>query len=131
MSPVAAFNSAHGAAAIRHRSTSDCKPRCADPVDLVHLSKQSLGDRALETEILMLFLSQSVLYLDRMTNASTKSERRLAAHTIIGSAKGIGAWTVAECAAKHSDGFDGGADLKELWTAVSDANIYIESLLAD
>ncbi|MGI9355064.1 MAG: Hpt domain-containing protein [Rhizobiaceae bacterium] len=130
MSPVAAFNSAHGAAAIRHRA-SECKPVCAKPVDLVHLSKQSLGDRALETEILRLFLSQSVLYLDRMSNASTKSERRLAAHTIIGSAKGIGAWKVAQCAAPHAEGCDGKVKLGELRNAVVEANEYIEMLLVD
>ncbi len=130
MSPAAAFNSAHGAIAIRHRP-NDCKPECADPIDLVHLSKQSLGNRALESEILQLFLSQSVLYLDRVANASTRSERRLAAHTIIGSARSIGAWRVAQEASKHSDGSDGQAELVGLQNAVADANAYIEMLLQD
>jgi len=130
MSPAAAFNSAHGAAAIRHRS-SECKPVCTNPVDLVHLSKQSLGDRTLETEILKLFLSQSVLYLDRMSNASTKSERRLAAHTIIGSAKGIGAWRVAHSATPHAEGHNAKAEFGELQNAVAEANAYIQMLLDD
>jgi len=131
MSPVAAFNSAHGATTIRHRSTANCKPVCSDPVDLVHLSRQSLGDRSLETEILKLFKSQSVLYLDRMQNASTKSERRLAAHTIIGSSKGIGAWKVAKCAEPHATGFDAAADLDALKDAVTEANSYIAVLIED
>ena len=130
MSPVATFKSAHGAAAIRHRS-SESKHVCTNPVDLVHLSKQSLGDRTLETEILRLFLSQSVLYLDRMSNASTKSERRLAAHTIIGSAKGIGAWRVAESATPHAEGCNGKAELGELQNAITEANAYIQMLLND
>ncbi len=113
------------------QSASGCKPICSDPIDLVHLSKQSLGDRALEAEILQLFLSQSVLYLDRMANASTKSERRLAGHTIIGSARSIGAWRVANEAAAHADGCDGQADLADLSEAVAEVNAYIEMLLED
>ncbi|MDD9909786.1 MAG: Hpt domain-containing protein [Ahrensia sp.] len=131
MPPAAAFASAHSSVGVRHCSRKPEERRCAHPVDLVHLSKQSLGDRALETEILRLFLSQSMLYLDRLERSGSVSERKLAAHTIVGSARGIGAWHVADCAAKHSDGKDPQADLSELKEAIAQSNSYIERLLAE
>lgn len=109
-------------------------PKCAsadNPVDLVHLSRQSLGDRSLENEILRLFHSQSTLYLDRLANAKTADERRFAAHTVVGSARGIGAWKVAETAKLVEQASSKKCDISDLRAAVEDANSYIESLLND
>ena len=39
------------------------------PVDLKHLSRYTLGERALEREILELFCSQSAIYLERLREA--------------------------------------------------------------
>jgi len=36
------------------------------PVDLVHLSRYTLGERALEREVLELFCIQSLVYLERL-----------------------------------------------------------------
>jgi hypothetical protein len=36
------------------------------PVDLVHRSRYTLGDRALEREVLELFCAQSALYVERL-----------------------------------------------------------------
>lgn len=99
------------------------------PVDLVHLSRQSLGDRALEQEILALFKSQSLLYLSRLSNATTSDERKLAAHTILGSARGIGAWRVAEEARSIEAACAHLSDLSALTEALDEANGYIEDLL--
>lgn len=109
-------------------------PKCAsadNPVDLVHLSRQSLGDRSLENEILRLFHSQSTLYLDRLANATTADERRFAAHTVVGSARGIGAWKVAEQAKAVEMASSRKCDISGLRIAIEDANSYIESLLND
>ena len=40
-------------------------------MDLVHLSRITFGDRALEREVLGLFLRQSVIQLDRLKTART------------------------------------------------------------
>ena len=99
------------------------------PVDLVHLARQSLGDRSLELEILGLFASQSELYMSRLANAKTAEERKMAAHTILGSARGIGAWDVAkEAQAIELDG-KVKSDLAGLRRAVDAANNYIQSIL--
>lgn len=106
------------------------------PVDLVHLSRYTLGNRSLEQEVLGLFLTQSTLYLSRLKDAADDKTWRDAAHTIKGSARGIGAWHVvasAEAAEKLQ-----GARLKAgrarsvavLEDDIREANSYIRSLLA-
>ena len=57
------------------------------PVDLVHLSRYTLGNRSLEREVLSLFLTQSAIYLQRLRDAGTDKDWADAAHTIKGSAK--------------------------------------------
>ncbi len=132
---TAAFATAHGGCAIPSTAprTISSIPECAsaaNPVDLVHLSRQSLGDRALEMEILELFRNQSNLYLDRLENGKSASVRKLAAHTILGSARGIGAWRVAREAEKVEMNCEGNADLGELGAAIAEANAYIAELMA-
>jgi len=67
-------------------------------IDLVHLARQTLGDVNLEREVLSLFVVQSQVYLLRLQAADTPAEWKRAAHTIKGSARGIGAWPLAEAA---------------------------------
>lgn len=77
----------------------DIDPASRRPVDLVHLAKYTLGDRSAEREILELFARQSDLCLKRLRSAETNKAWEDAAHTILGSARGVGAWRVAKCAA--------------------------------
>jgi HPt (histidine-containing phosphotransfer) domain-containing protein len=67
------------------------------PIDLVHLARTTLGDRSLEREVLQLFDRQSTLLLARMRAAAPGTLVALA-HTLKGSARGIGAWRVARAA---------------------------------
>lgn len=99
------------------------------PVDLVHLARQSLGDRSLETEILRLFRSQSNLYMDRLAHAKTADERKMASHTILGSARGIGAWSVADEAEKIELHAESASDLGALRRVLDEANDYIGTIL--
>ena len=68
----------------------------APAVDLVHLNRFTLGHQTLEREVLAIFVSQMGDYLDRLKGASDAKAWREAAHTIKGSAWGIGAWTLGE-----------------------------------
>ena len=70
----------------------------AKPIDLVHLSTQTMGDRALEAEVLGMFLDHSGAYVAKLRNASQPADRKLAAHTLKGAARAIGAWELAELA---------------------------------
>jgi HPt (histidine-containing phosphotransfer) domain-containing protein len=66
-------------------------------IDIDHLGRMTLGDRRLECEILELFVRQTALMLDRIAGAEPPSAAA-AAHTLKGSARGIGAWRVARAA---------------------------------
>ncbi len=67
------------------------------PIDRTHLFKMTLGDQSLEAEVLRLFERQSAMLLGRMS-VSEPAKLRALAHTLNGSARGIGAWRVAHAA---------------------------------
>lgn len=71
-----------------------CAPSFERPIDLVHLARQTLGDRALEREILDLFITQVKAVLGRLEAAAEEARPDLA-HTLKGSARAVGAWKVA------------------------------------
>ncbi|RCS25272.1 histidine kinase [Phyllobacterium salinisoli] len=76
-----------------------CTPSRSRPIDLVHLARQTLGDRALEAEVLALFSRQAGGVASRIGQVTGK-ERGLLAHSLKGSARSIGAFRVAELAEK-------------------------------
>ena len=83
-------------------------------IDEDHLGRMTLGDRRLEREVLELFLRQTTIMLDRIVGAEPPLAAA-AAHTLKGSARGIGAWRVARAAEllENAAGGDGGED--ESW----------------
>ncbi|MEM1040487.1 MAG: Hpt domain-containing protein [Pseudomonadota bacterium] len=131
---------ASGAVARPRASTPDHTPgRTLDysgqkkPVDLVHLAKQSHGDRALEEEVLSLFLGQSDLYVERLSKASAADDRRMAAHALRGSALAIGAWEVARLSKAielSSADPTNPVEMAGLSECVESTKSYIRSLLA-
>ena len=103
------------------------------PIDLVHLARMTLGDRSLEREVLRLFDRQSTLLIARMRSAAPAGLATLA-HTLKGSARGIGAWRVARAAEAlelaGSVGPDAVADaLDQLAAASEEARAVIAELL--
>ncbi|HXW42245.1 MAG TPA: Hpt domain-containing protein [Xanthobacteraceae bacterium] len=80
--------------AARSLMTTDDQPTV---IDADHLGRMTLGDRRLEREILELFVRQTALMLERIAGAQPPSAAA-AAHTLKGSARGIGAWRVARAA---------------------------------
>ncbi len=70
-------------------------PSFERPIDLVHLARQTLGDRDLEREVLGLFVAQARSVLDMLGAARDQRQRGDLAHTLKGSARSIGAWRVA------------------------------------
>jgi HPt (histidine-containing phosphotransfer) domain-containing protein len=106
-------------------------------VDLVHLARYTLGNRSLEREVLVLFHAQCEINLRRLKEAMDDKAWADAAHTIKGSARGIGAWPIAK-SAETAEALKGAARkngcsdaLKELETLTSEAKGYIESLLVE
>lgn len=68
------------------------------PIDSEHLARMTLGDRALEREVLGLFVRQIEVLRPRI-GVSEPEIAGASAHTLKGSATGIGAWGVARAAA--------------------------------
>jgi HPt (histidine-containing phosphotransfer) domain-containing protein len=100
------------------------------PIDLVHLARMTLGERSLEREVLQLFDRQSTLLLARMRSAAPAGILTLA-HTLKGSARGIGAWRVARAAEalEVADAANAGAALDALDSATTEARALIAELL--
>lgn len=82
----------------RPKGTSHERKALSRPVDLVHLSHSTLGERVLEREVLELFCTQSTMYLERLREAPSDQQWKDSAHSLKGSAQGIGAWHAAAAA---------------------------------
>ncbi len=66
-------------------------------IDEDHLGRMTLGDRSLEREVLEIFARQTTLSLSRLAGAEP-ARAAAVAHTLKGSARGVGAWRVARAA---------------------------------
>jgi HPt (histidine-containing phosphotransfer) domain-containing protein len=86
-------------------------------IDEDHLKTMTLGDRSLEREVLEIFARQTTLILSRLVGADPARAAALA-HTLKGSARGIGAWRVAR-ATEHLEQAAGGRDREALGEACS------------
>src|SRR5215472_1577575 len=92
-------------------------------IDLQQLQRMTLGDAALEREVLAMFVSQSARLMG--TLKTLPAEAGALAHTLKGSARAIGATRVAECASVLELAIRQGEDprfgLRELNEAVVEA----------
>lgn len=68
------------------------------PIDRAYLGRFTLGDKALEREVLQLFLTHTPRYIADLRCAVTAKAWHDAAHTLKGAARGIGAWRLGRCA---------------------------------
>ena len=123
------------------RSLGDAREQLAgDPIDRTYLARFTLGNAALEAEVLQLFADQVPLYLRALRDARTRKAWREAAHTIKGSASAVGAWRLARFA-EMAERVDVEADLAlseghrdeavaAVATAAEEASRFITRLLA-
>jgi HPt (histidine-containing phosphotransfer) domain-containing protein len=68
------------------------------PIDMDHLTRQTLGDPGLELEVLRLFDEMSHVYYERLESSTTVDDLLRNLHTLKGAAAGIGAFGIAELA---------------------------------
>ena len=78
------------------------------PIDFEHLKRMTLGDAALEQEVLAMFSAQSAKLVD--TLAAMPADAGALAHTLKGSARAIGAFAVADAAARLEAAMARGSD---------------------
>jgi HPt (histidine-containing phosphotransfer) domain-containing protein len=101
----------------------------SEPIDRVHLGRYSLGSLSLEREILGLFLAQLPLSIEQLRFAVTDREWQIAAHTIKGSARAVGAWQVARLAleAEQTSGVADEEEREKFLAALDEACETIEA----
>jgi HPt (histidine-containing phosphotransfer) domain-containing protein len=88
-------------------------------IDEDHLGRMTLGDRKLEREVLEIFVRQTVIMLERIVGGEP-ALAAASAHTLTGSARGIGAWRVARAAEWLERAAGGHSDPAELEQAVDE-----------
>jgi HPt (histidine-containing phosphotransfer) domain-containing protein len=107
-------------------------------IDRGHLARMTFGDRSLEQEVLQLFARQSELLIGRMRTVDGSGGATIGAlaHTLKGSAAGIGATSVARAAAEAEQAAtlgsnDLSASIDRLALAVDEARALIVELLRE
>ncbi len=107
-------------------------------IDLVHLSRQTLGDVTLEIELLRLFDEQARGYDARLRAPAEPGRETLArldlAHTMKGSSRAIGAFALGDAAehyetALRSGAADAGPALRRVLEALDRARTEVSRLL--
>ncbi|HEY9013204.1 MAG TPA: Hpt domain-containing protein [Devosia sp.] len=106
------------------------------PIDMVHLSKQTLGDHGLECEILRLFDQMARVYFGRLETSTTEADLLRHLHTIKGAASGVGAWNLAELAKSaeqeiRETGKVNPERIDDLDIAVQEVSAFIDDILAN
>ena len=101
------------------------------PIDIEHLKRMTLGDAGLEREVLAIFSAQAARLAGAL--ASLPADAGALAHTLKGSARAIGAFGVAEAAARLETQIKNGGDqsqaLAELDDAVAQACSAVDAML--
>jgi HPt (histidine-containing phosphotransfer) domain-containing protein len=100
-----------------HPKRMSQRPAVEPAIDAAHLKRMTLGERSLEIEVLRLFERQANVLLARMNDAPPEAIM-VFAHTLKGSARGIGAWAVA-AAAEAVESATGGAGPESLADALA------------
>ncbi len=67
-------------------------------IDHDHLRRYTMGDQQLEREVLDLFAGELPKTLASLRTARTDLDWKIAAHTLKGSARAVGAWRIAAAA---------------------------------
>jgi HPt (histidine-containing phosphotransfer) domain-containing protein len=101
------------------------------PVDLARLRRFTLGNVELEREIIGLFATQAPVMMDALAQARTEQAWREATHTLKGSSGSIGAWLVAEAAARAEGAVDNTAKWAAARREIAEAMHTSLSYLAD
>ncbi len=117
------------ALALKEMPSPQLSPRDVQ-IDLDHLARMTLGDRSLEREVLALFSRQAEILLQRM-DVENPALTAASAHTIKGSALGIGAWRVARAAeaVEHAGTVQLAAAIATLGVAIGEAKSAVAGLL--
>jgi HPt (histidine-containing phosphotransfer) domain-containing protein len=102
-------------------------------LDLVHLSRQTFGDHALETELLSLFDRQAEQFSARLSeyDARAGGARADLAHTLKGSARAVGAFALGDAAEAYEAALRVGKDDRALREALIAAIATVRAAISE
>lgn len=107
-----------------------------EPIDFAHLRRFTQGDKALENEVLDLFAAQVPETINALKSAKTDKDWQMAAHTLKGSGRAVGAWRLADLALQ-AEGVAGIADraaagkmIARIEASANEVQRFIKSLTA-
>lgn len=100
-------------------------------LDLDHLSAQAAGDKMLMQQVLGLFLDHAETVLEALASAADAKSWHDHAHSLKGSAKGVGCWAVAEAAFAAEQKTLDPATIPPLRAAFAEARAAIKAYQAD
>lgn len=102
-------------------------PSSTRPIDLVHLAKQTMGEKTLEIEVLQIFARQARACLAELSEADAAT-RQAVAHRLKGAASAIGAHEVAAIAGRLEDTPSDAALVAQAGSAILKAENFILKL---
>jgi HPt (histidine-containing phosphotransfer) domain-containing protein len=97
------------------------------PIDLEHLARQTIGDRDVEREVLDMFVHQALSVRDAIASADLPS-RLMLCHALKGSARGVGAFPIADCVAAIETDPDNARLITRLARLIDEARDFIASI---
>lgn len=121
---------------ILQQNSTPKKSPSSRPIDLVHLSKQSLGDPGLEDEILHMYDQMVLNQMSRIREAVDVDDVLFCLHGLKGASAGVGANNVAALAKAaedemHANNVLSHECLADLRMGVEEVRYYVAELLGD
>ncbi|MBB6178851.1 Hpt domain-containing protein [Pseudorhizobium flavum] len=102
-------------------------PSQSRPIDLVHLARQTMGDKTLEVEILQIFARQARKAMLEMSSGES-SVIIAVAHRLKGAASSVGAFTVADLAMRIEEKGAEATSMAKIATAIVETENFILKL---
>ena len=96
-------------------------------IDLVHLAKQTMGDKALEVEVLQMFARQARSCLQEI-GCGDRKRAMAASHRLKGAASAVGAFKVADAANALESDVGDAAHMAAVTACVIEAENFILKL---
>lgn len=103
-------------------------PSASKPIDLVHLARQTMGDRAVELEVLKIFARQARQCIADFAAAVDKDGKIATAHRLKGAAQAVGAFPLSRFAEEVEAGAVDAAHIAQMTAAVAEAENFINKL---
>jgi HPt (histidine-containing phosphotransfer) domain-containing protein len=100
----------------------------ARPVDFDHLATQTMGDKALEAEVLQMFAKQARMLVQELAAGDAAAGTTATAHRLQGAAKAVGAFKVAATAERLENNPADAAELAAVHAAVVEVETFITGL---